>query len=171
MDEALKRDVVGEFLAHLANVGWRVEVAGPDAARLPLSEAGARGIPAEYGDLLRRFALLAAPDESRWFLSADDYAGRSDSAFAWNEIELISLNAAVDAADRQRVQEFWAEHLPIAMAVDGCYEYLAINRTDGAVVHGVEPEFEEAAPLAASLQAFLLGVLDGGLPSPFFGDD
>ena len=42
-------------------------------------------------DFLGRYALLCRADESVWFLSAADYAGTADSAFAWDEFKHLSL--------------------------------------------------------------------------------
>ncbi|MBC2280841.1 hypothetical protein HCB22_04040 [Listeria welshimeri] len=40
------------------------------------------------------------------------------------------------------------------MSVDGCYECYAIALTDGSVVHGSEPEFEESLVVADSFANF-----------------
>ena len=69
--------------------------------------------------------------------------------------ERLSLDAAMSEADRQCVQEFWQAHIPFAASVASDYAYLAL-RSDGVVVCGYGPEFEESAEqVAASLSDFL----------------
>ncbi|WP_343995365.1 hypothetical protein [Nocardioides dubius] len=157
-----------EFLSGLRRRGWRMEPARAEAPEL-LSAAHEVAIPEGWRAVLERFSLLVDEHESRWFLSAADYAGTSDSAFAWNAFEQLSLEAAVDDADRRRSTDFWREFLPIALGVAGSYEYLAISRVSGVVVHGAEPEFEEVTLLADDLPEFLAGVADGSLGADFFG--
>lgn len=161
------RGLADDFLARLAELGWQSEPVGPVEAMTMLDGVQELAIPEQYRELLGRFALLVSPDETRWFLSAADYAGLSDSAFSWNEIETLSLEASADEADRQRCDEFWHEFLPIALAVGGPYEYLAISRTTGAVVHGVEPEFEQTTLLADDLADFVRGVVAGDPAAAF----
>ncbi|WAA64840.1 hypothetical protein [Microbacterium oxydans] len=89
------------------------------------------------------FSLLSSSDETVWFLSRDDYSTGAVSTFAWNEWEQLSIQAATTDDEALAVSRFWERHLPILLSVRNGYEYLAV-RDDGAVVHGTEPEFEEA---------------------------
>jgi len=89
------------------------------------------------------FSLLSNSDDTVWFLSRDDYSTETVSAFAWNEWEQLSIEAATTDEEAVAVSRFWERHLPILLSVRNGYEYLAV-RDDGAVVHGTEPEFEEA---------------------------
>jgi len=90
------------------------------------------------------FSLLSSSDETVWFLSRDDYSSTGAvSTFAWNEWEQLSIQAATTDDEALAVSRFWERHLPILLSVRNGYEYLAV-RDDGAVVHGTEPEFEEA---------------------------
>ena len=90
------------------------------------------------------FSLLSSSDETVWFLSRDDYSSSGAvSMFAWNEWEQLSIEAATTDDEALAVSRFWERHLPILLSVRDGYEYLAV-RDDGAVVHGTEPEFEEA---------------------------
>ncbi|MFS3128970.1 hypothetical protein ACLM5J_11260 [Nocardioides sp. Bht2] len=168
MTEAESPGAVTEFLTGLRRRGWQVEPARAESPEL-LSAAHEVAIPEGWRSVLERFSLLVDEDESRWFLSAADFAGSSDSAFAWNAFERLSLEAAVDDADRRRCTDFWREFLPIALGVEGSYEYLAISRVSGVVVHGAEPEFEEVTLLANDLPEFLTGVAEGSLGAGFFG--
>ncbi|WP_262001192.1 hypothetical protein [Microbacterium sp. Mcb102] len=90
------------------------------------------------------FSQLSNADETVWFLSRHDYSTGTEDAFAWNEFEQLSIQAATTDDELVAVARFWERHLPILLSVRGGYEYLAV-RDDGAVVHGTEPEFEEAA--------------------------
>lgn len=89
------------------------------------------------------FSLLSNADETVWFLSRDDYSPETVSTFAWNEWEQLSIQAATSDDEALAVSRFWERHLPILLSVRNGYEYLAV-RDDGTVVHGMEPEFEEA---------------------------
>lgn len=89
------------------------------------------------------FSQLSNSDETVWFLSRHDYSNGAEDAFAWNEYEQLSIQAATTHDEAVAVAVFWKRHLPILLSVRDGYEYLAV-RDDGAVVHGAEPEFEEA---------------------------
>lgn len=88
------------------------------------------------------FSLLSDSDETVWFLSRYDYSTGAEGAFAWNEFEQLSAQAATTDDEAIAVSRFWERHVPILLSVRDGYEYLAV-RDDGAVVHGTEPEFEE----------------------------
>lgn len=100
------------------------------------------------------FSLLSSSDETVWFLSRDDYSNRAASAFAWNEFEQLSIEAATTDDEAVAVSRFWESHLPILLSVRDGYEYLAV-RDDGAVVHGTEPEFEEAVVVFSQFEELL----------------
>ena len=82
-------------------------------------------------------------------------ARRGDGAFAWDEFRTLGLEAACDDAGLRQVEAYWEEYLPLALAVDGTYEFLTVGRTTRAVVHSAEPEFEGVSVVAADLPALL----------------
>ncbi|CAB3689362.1 hypothetical protein LMG1866_01979 [Achromobacter ruhlandii] len=149
------------FLDHLAARGWTVTA--PTAATAPPAFAGA------YAPFSAMFDALSNAAGTRWFLSARDYAGDAGDDFPWDALRQISLDAALDAAERQAVQAFWTRHAPIYLSVDGDYEFLAIDRESGRIVHGVEPEFEDTTPVAASLDALFLDMMAGGATAALLG--
>lgn len=100
------------------------------------------------------FSLLSNSDETVWFLSRDDYSTGAEGAFAWNECELLSIQAATTDDEAVAVSRFWRRHTPILLSVRNGYEYLAV-RDDGAVVHGSEPEFEEAVVVFSHFEDLL----------------
>lgn len=100
------------------------------------------------------FSLLSNSDETVWFLSRDDYSTGAEGAFAWNECEQLSIQAAMTDDEAVAVSRFWKRHLPILLSVRNGYEYLAV-RDDGAVVHGTEPEFEEAVVVFSQFEDLL----------------
>ncbi len=100
------------------------------------------------------FSRLSCPDDTVWFLALDDYTDAADTAFAWNEFETIGRDAAMSDDDAAAVSEFWRRHCPILQSVGDGYAYLAIG-LDGAIVHGVEPEFEATTTVADSLVGLL----------------
>lgn len=150
------------FLDHLAARDWTVLRTAPGAP--PGSPSGSE----DHAAFLSLYTQLSSEDDTRWFISAADYAGTTDSAFAWDAFRAISLEAATSDADRQAVETFWTRHLPIFMRVDGDYEFLALDRESGRVVHGVEPEFEAVSEVASSLDALFEQVLAGGKAAALF---
>ena len=107
-----------------------------------------------------------SPGETTWFLCLDDFERQDEDSFRWNEWELISLQAAIDDQDTEwqsSIKAFWDNHLPICLSVKGGYGYYAIRLSDGAVVHGTEPEFEETREAAPSFGQFLEMICNGAL--------
>ena len=104
------------------------------------------------------FSLLSNSDDTVWFLSRDDFTASTDSAFAWNEFEQLSMVAAATDHEADAVSRFWKRHLPVLLSVRDGYEYLAV-RDDGAVVHGTEPEFEEAVVVFSHLEDLLTYII------------
>ena len=106
---------------------------------------------------------VASNDETTWFLSWKDYTGTSEYAYAWNEWEILSLRGAKEMADpswEASTIAFWNEHFPIMLTVQPHgYGYAAIRRSDGAVVAGWEPEFEEPFGVIAESFDELLSLL------------
>ena len=101
------------------------------------------GAHAAHRDFLGRYALLCRADESVWFLSAADYAGTADSAFAWDEFKHLSLDAALDDEDRQGIHTFWDRHLPVLMSVAGDYEFWRSTRTPAPSCMASNPSLKQ----------------------------
>ncbi|MEB3095950.1 hypothetical protein VCS63_08995 [Achromobacter sp. D10] len=152
------------FLDHLSARGWTVLRTAPRAV-IPASPAGSEA----HAVFLSLFTQLSSADDTRWFLSATDYAGTAESAFDQDTFRDISLEAAISDADRQMVETFWARHVPLFMSVDGEYEFLALDRVSGAVVHGAEPEFEAVSEMAPSLESLFDQMLAGGKAAALLG--
>jgi len=124
----------------LQEAGWTREQPRPTEDTLP---SALRTAPETMIRWVSSFSKMSSSDDTVWFLSRDDYSARTDSAFAWNELEQMSIQAATTDDEAIAVSRFWQRHLPILLSVRHGYEYLAV-RDDGAVVHGTEPEFEDA---------------------------
>ena len=144
------------FLDHLAAHGWTVLRTAPNS-----TSADAPGDAHGYGAFLAAFTDLHNANQTRWFLSTADHDGTADSAFSWHTLRDISLDAALDDAGRQVVLDFWQQHTPIYMSVAGDYEFLAIERDSGRIVHGIEPEFEDTREVAPSLAALFEDMIAG----------
>lgn len=115
-------------------------------------------LPAEWVEFLNSIAVCVNPDATAWFLCMNDFDEQGDDAFRWNEFELMSLNAAIDYGDTEwqtSIVKFWDNHLPIYLSVAGEYEYYAIRMSDGVIVKGFEPEFEETIDTAPSFARFI----------------
>ncbi|MCR4160419.1 hypothetical protein NUK34_16315 [Kerstersia gyiorum] len=145
------------FLDHLAARGWVIH---PPTGNMPASLPSLAGNTA-HAAFLSCFEQLHNQDDTCWFLCAADYAGTSDSAFGPDVLRDISLESAISEADRQAAESFWKHHIPIFMSVNGDYQFLALARIAGRVVHGAEPEFEEVTEVAESLDGLLEQVLMG----------
>lgn len=143
-----------DLVTLLREAGWTVELL-PVRAPMPDSlVARYPWMPAEYRDLAERAASIVSSDERAWILTVEDFAGRSASAFAWNEWERLSLDAADQSRDanwKRRIEDFWNQHLPFLMSVAGDYAYLAFEKSQCGVVGGHGPDFEETSRVTVSL--------------------
>ncbi|MCI9510780.1 MAG: SMI1/KNR4 family protein [Oscillibacter sp.] len=153
------------FFECLQSRGWKIERYEGAAPGVP--ETLRKRYPASERWLAWIGGVKSAVngDEATWLLCAEDYAGQGGAAFRWNEWELLSLASADgDPAWEAEIRRFWDAHLPIIMSVaDGRYSYYALSAADGAVVSGGEPEFEVCETAAASLEAFLEKITEGGV--------
>lgn len=110
------------------------------------------------------FSKIESSDDCAWFLCEQDFkAEYKPNEFAWNEFEKISLNAAIDADEKNIVTEWWSKHPPIAMSVRNGYSFLAIDLDEqfGSIVYGYEPEFEETSIIAQSFDDLLNQIISG----------
>jgi hypothetical protein len=120
-----------------------------------------QNIPEEIEAFITSYTKAETDDRKTWLLSASDFLSTSESEFAPDEFEKISLSSAEgDLNWRQEIIEFWNKHLPIYMSVKSGYEYIAYNLETGNFVEGVEPEFEETLEVASSISGFLKYVND-----------
>lgn len=166
----------------LTAAGWKVSERAPESAltaeQLWPAELRARyrDVPASLTEFLARIDQCENASETAWFLTAADYAGKSDSAFAWNEWETHELETfADDAAETKTIREFWNAYLPFYFDVGGDYAYFAVRVTEpvpkkkpllwflrepeepprGAVVHGADVDLRGVSVVAASFPEFL----------------
>ncbi len=101
-------------------------------------------------------------DDKTWVLTSRDFSSTTDAAFAWNEWERQSLEAAAgDPVLEALIVAFWNDHCPVMMSVRSGYAYLAIEKGTLLIVEGDEPELEEARVVASSL----LEALERAAPS------
>ena len=145
------------LLELLSRRGWVVrQAASPRELLSPALSARYVGLPEEVRTFLASIDACCSPDETAWFLTADDYARTSGPAFRWNELEIIGLEAAEGDPDWQHeVTAFWDRHFPVMLAVHSGYDYLAVDLDSGAVVHGYAPDVEGTSPVARSFPEFL----------------
>lgn len=147
-----------QSLESLAELGWRIK----ENLTLTVPDF----IMKRYGVLpknwLERFGcieLCVAPDEQSWFITPRDMHGASDSAYAWNEAEKQSLEAAQDDTDWvAEISEYWDAHFPVMFSVQNGYEtwVLCLSGSDaGKIKQSQEPEYEEGTVVADSLEEFI----------------
>jgi hypothetical protein len=109
-------------------------------------------IPDDYVALAETTRSAVHPGGGAWFLTVQDYSGTSDSAFRWNEWELLSAECCDgDSRWQAEIVSFWDRHFPIMMSVGKGYAYWALERETLAVVGGTEPEFEDTSIVASSV--------------------
>lgn len=158
----ISRDVT---LNMLRRDGWKIEESTDPMFELPghLRERYP-SLPSDLCDFLAGLESCRDSTETRWFLCKPDFYGNSGSAFRWNEFELQSLEAAGrDAQERSRIDIFWMTHFPFFLSVAGEYAFFACRLEPeeyGEIVHGREPEYEEATVVAPSFESFLQGLLE-----------
>jgi hypothetical protein len=145
------------LLEALGRRGWTVRhAARPRELLSPAISGRYVGLPNEVRTFLSAIDACCSPDQTAWFLTADDYARTNGPALRWNEIEMMGLEAADGDPDWQReVTAFWDRHFPVMLAVHSDYDYLAVSLDSGAVVHGHAPEWAETSPVAGSFPEFL----------------
>jgi hypothetical protein len=143
-------------VTNLKRAGWTVKL-HREAHALPVEvKARYAWLPEDVERFLGGVEAIVSPEEKAWLLGYSDYAGSSSSAFAWDEFERLSLNAAdQDLEWVSRIRQFWDFHFPVMLSVKSGYAYFAIRRPDLCIVGGEEPEFEEAKSVAASFHQFL----------------
>jgi len=140
-----------QFVKALNDSGW-VRETNQD---VQVTKASSVKLPHEIEVLCSTYSILQNPDETVWFYSKLDYNDAGGSAFEWNFFERSSLECALDESDRASVQDFWAKHIPFGASVADGYSYIAFRLSDGAIVSGNEPEYEDSATVvAASMESF-----------------
>ena len=149
-----------EAVERLKAFGWNVEPRPPTTLHLPPDViVRFHRLPAEYIQFLEQVRCCVNATETAWLLTEEDFAGTSDSAFLWDEFEVMSLEAAENDSDLAiSVARFWEWHLPIAMSTKSGYAFLALSLTPedyGKVVMGSEPEFEDTVTVCDSLRELL----------------
>lgn len=116
-------------------------------------------LPSEVVAAICSADSCVSSDDKSWLLCLPDFTEESESAFRWNEFELMSLEAAADDADwSERIKAFWDCHFPIWMSVEDGYRFAAVDLTPdrhGTIVFGREPEFEETEIIARSYSEFV----------------
>lgn len=151
---------MNEAVEMLKALGWNVEPRRPDALHLPPDVNDRfQGLPSEYIQFLEQVRHCVNANGTAWFLTEEDFDGTADSAFRWNEVEIMSLEAAEnDTSLTSSITRFWEGHLPIAVSVKSGYAFLALSLAAEdyrKVVIGREPEFEDAEVVCGSFQQLL----------------
>ena len=149
-----------EFLKWAHSNNWNIAIA-PERIPLPECISQRYVIPEQWLEFVSRLKTCCNASQTKWFLLPEDFQPCSDG-FQWNEFELQSLSCAEnDNTWKEEIISYWNEHLPIFMSVDSEYFYFAIDTTNGTVVSGYEPEFEESETIAESFLSFLKKVISG----------
>lgn len=158
---------LSEFMAWATQNGWELTVKSDSHLHLSSSITSRfKKLPNEYVAFLSAVAKCVTPNEATWFVCEDDFNHKSDTAFKWNEFELLSLEAAAGDSDWQsEITAWWDHYLPIVISVDGGYSFYAMDltRDRGAIVRGYEPEFEEVERVANTFEEFLAMLMSNSI--------
>ena len=149
-----------EFLLWAEANGWKVLPADVPQ-QIPEQIAELYHPPAEWLDFIGMFQSCTNAEETKWFLTCQDFHPR-DEGFAWNDFALQSLaSAGTDTELKQHITAFWNAHLPIFMSADSEYAYYAIHTPTGNIVSGTEPEFEEISIISENFTSLIEKILAG----------
>ncbi|PQO45251.1 SMI1/KNR4 family protein [Blastopirellula marina] len=140
----------------LLQAGWEVQRASAPQSLPAFFLARFDWLPISVQDFLTHVDSAVSSDQKAWFITRKEIAGESDSAFAWDEWEFLSLETAEDDPDWQNaIIAFWDEHCPLVLSVKNGYSHLSMRRDNLAIVAGNEPEFEEVEVVAESWEQLL----------------
>jgi hypothetical protein len=147
------------FLDLLRSKGWSVRIDGDG----DLDESFRRrypNIPEDYLLFLGVVTSCVNAAETVWFNCRDDFSGKSSSAFAWNEFEIMALEETEgDDVGSTEIREFWDKHLPFLFSVKGDYACLAFclsEKNYGSVVATYAPDLDAVtSPLFRSFREFI----------------
>ena len=155
-------NMIDEFVAWAINNGWSVELAESLHEIPVLLTQRYRSLPRTWSDFFRAINSCHNAQDTVWFTDHQSFRTDDDNAFRYNELELISLDAACGDAELENdIRSFWNKHIPIVMSVSNGYEYYAINTDTGEIVNGYEPEFEECSHTADTFYDFLKMIVSG----------
>lgn len=151
--------LVDQQLDELSRAGWTVTRAANDRPLPSNLRARYPGLSGQVAGVLMSLETCVNPQETAWLLCRRDLEGQSDSAFAWNEWERMSLAAAGrDEQLQSEIRSHWDNHFPLLLSVKAGYSYYALvvaGERAGSIVHGFEPLFEDCSPEFESFDAFL----------------
>ncbi|WP_349854661.1 SMI1/KNR4 family protein [Bacteroides cellulosilyticus] len=123
-------------------------------------------LPADYLAFLQEYTLICNKDETSWFNGIEDFNEENDTAFRWNEFEMMGIEEFEDDEDeKEAIRNFWDTHLPIALSVKGGYQYLCIDLSAdnfGRIYYGAEPEFEDSAEYVCENLGELFDLMTNG---------
>ena len=155
-------EVIDDFIAWAKNSNWKIELSPEKKGFTNEILQRYSNIPAEYKSFYELINICSNQSDTNWFISENDLLATDGESFAWNTFEKMSLSAADgDYALIKQIEDYWNCYLPIMMCVGDEYEYYAINVTNGAIVNGSEPEFEESSQVANSFLSFLSKIIAG----------
>jgi hypothetical protein len=161
--------IVSDALEGLRAAGWTVELE-PEPRPLPAALAERYpSIPPLFEQFATHVRRCERGDETVWILTASDYSEPpAADGFGWDAFETMMLDPGPhnDVVDRFRTSSFWHWHLPILQAVEGDYEYLAIDTRSGAVVWGVVVDFDNPLQIAPDVAGFFRQLAEVGAAEP-----
>lgn len=155
-----------KFVKWLSENNWNYVLKLDNKFSIPNDILGRyNGIPKEYIKILETFEQCVSPNDKVWFLCEDDYKNDA-SAYNWNEFELIGLEAAQADNDKEwekEIERWWSKHFPFLISLNNGYSFYAIDLLEdvGAIVYGMEPEFEETKKIAENFDEFLNLIIKG----------
>jgi hypothetical protein len=150
-----------QILPSLVAAGWNVRPLATRVALPPVVAQRYHWAPAEYVALIESAELICSPGDHAWIVTTTDFSGASESAFAWNEWELQSLNEVTAESEARAITEFWDNHLPVLMSVKSGYAHISIEKDGLRVVQGEEPMYEDVSVITSSVDELFQMILSG----------
>jgi hypothetical protein len=115
-----------------------------------------QSIPPEYLQAIEESGLVVNATKTAWLLTTRIFAGTAGIAYAWNEWEQQSLDAASgDDVLTSQICRFWDQKFPILFSVKSGYAYFALDLASGRIFQGEEPDYEDPSDTGMSLPEFL----------------
>jgi hypothetical protein len=151
-----------DLLNYLQGAGWAVRLRSSPLVIPEGMSPRYDWVPSDLREFIGSTETILSPDETSWVITGGVLSGTSGLAYAWNEWELDSLEAANgDLEWQQRIRGFWDLHFPVIMSVKTGYAFIGIRAGDGSIVCGADPEFEETTVVASSLSEFIRNLRTG----------
>lgn len=147
---------VRQHVYSLTEADWVVDVYEKPSRTVPeCIRPWQNGSNRSYFDFIGSVSAATLEDGNTWLLCADDFnSDKQRAALKWDALRTLGMSAACDEEERQRIEGFWEQYLPICMSAGTINSFCALGK-GGEVVIGYEPLYEEAKVISDSFDQFV----------------